>query len=74
MTAISFNIASHPSTLGSRASQRREASASVEVATASHLEWLKRVCKFSLTIVLLGVVAAGIVALKAAIWIPHLSH
>jgi hypothetical protein len=73
MTAISFNIAPHAATRGCSASQGRDASASVAVA-ASHLELSKRVCRISLTIMLLGVVAAGIVAAKIAIWIPHFNH
>jgi hypothetical protein len=32
---------------------------------------IKRVCKFSLAIVLFMAAAAGIVALKIAIWMPH---
>jgi hypothetical protein len=74
MTAIGFNIAPQAATRGSRASQKRDASASVAVAAASHVESFKRVCKFSLTIVLLGIVAAGIVAVKIAIWIPHFNY
>jgi hypothetical protein len=74
MTAIGFNIAPQAATRGSRTPQRRDASAAVAVAAASHAAFFMRVCKFSLTIVLLGVVAAGIVAVMIAIWIPHFSH
>jgi hypothetical protein len=74
MTAIGFNIAPPAAIRGSRAPQRRDAGASVAAAAVSHLESFKRVCKFSLTIVLLGVVAAGIVAVKIAIWIPHFNQ
>jgi hypothetical protein len=66
MTAIGFNIAPPAATRGSRAPQGRDASASV--AAASHLESFKRLCKFTLTVALLAVVAAGIVAVKIAIW------
>jgi hypothetical protein len=38
------------------------------------VELFKQVCKFASTIVLLGIVAAGIVALKIAIWMPHFNH
>ena len=74
MTAIGFNIAPQPATPGSHASQRRDESAFVAVAEASHVQSFKRFCKFSLTIVLLGVVAAGIVAVKIAIWMPHFNY
>ena len=75
MTAIGFNIAPPAAaTRGFHAPRRRDAGASVAVAAALHVESFKRVCKFSLTIVLLGVVAAGIVAVKIAIWIPHFNY
>jgi hypothetical protein len=71
MTAI---FAPQAAIRGSRALQSRDASASVAVAAASDVQSFKRICKFSLTIVLLGVVAAGIVAVKIAIWIPHFNY
>jgi hypothetical protein len=74
MTAIGFNIAPPAATRGPGVPRRRDAGAPIAAAAASHLESVKRVCKLSLTIVLLGVVAAGIVAVKIAIWIPRFSH
>jgi hypothetical protein len=41
------------------------------VAATSQAE---RVCKFALPIGLLVVVAAGIVAVKIEIWMPHFNH
>jgi len=35
---------------------------------------IKRLCQFTLTIGLLMIVAAGTVALKTAIWMPHFNH
>jgi hypothetical protein len=72
MTAISFTTAPCAAIHGSHAPARRDACATD--AVAAHMEMIKRVCKFSLTIVLLAVVATGIVALKVAIWIPHFDH
>jgi len=72
MTAIGFNIAPQAAARGFRTPQKRDAS--VPVAAASHAELYTRVCKLSLTIVLLGVVAAWIVAVKIAIRIPHFDH
>jgi hypothetical protein len=75
MTAISFNTTSHAASPGPHAPARRDTCATDAMAAVSHVEMMiKRVCKFSLTIVLLTAVAAGIVALKVAIWIPHFSH
>jgi hypothetical protein len=74
MTAIGFNIAPPAAIRGFHAPRRRDAGASVAVAAAAHVESFERVCKFSLTIMLLAVVAAGIVAVKIAIWIPHFNH
>jgi hypothetical protein len=45
----------------------REACPTNAVAAASPVEMIKRVCKFSLAIVLVMVVA-GIIALKIAMW------
>jgi hypothetical protein len=74
MTAICFNIAPQSATRGSCAARRRDASASVAAAAASHLQSFKRAFKLALTIVVLGTVAAGIVAVKIAIWIPHFNY
>jgi hypothetical protein len=74
MTAIGFNIAPQAAAHGPRSPHRRDPSASVAVAAASQVELFKQVCKFASTIVLLGIVAAGIVALKIAIWVPHFDH
>jgi hypothetical protein len=70
MTAIGFSIAPQAAAHGPRYPHSRDASASVAVAAASHVELFK----FASTIVLLGIVAAGIVALKSAIWMPHFNH
>jgi hypothetical protein len=74
MTAISFNTTSHAASPGPHAPARRDTCANDAMTAVSHVDMIKRVCKFSLTIVLLTAVAAGIVALKVAIWIPHFSH
>jgi hypothetical protein len=67
MTAIKFNTEAREA---SRSPQKR-----VEVVSAeSHVAVIKRFCQFALTIGSLMVVAAGIVALKTAIWIPHFSR
>ena len=44
------------------------------VSAASHVAMIKRLRKFTLTIGLLTVVAAGTIALKTAIWFPHFNH
>jgi hypothetical protein len=74
MTATGFNTTSHAETSDPDASARRNPRAADAIAAVSHVETIKRVCKFSLTIVLLTAVFAGIVALKVAIWIPRFSH
>jgi hypothetical protein len=74
MTAISFNTTPHAASSAPHVPARRDTCATDPMAAVSHVEMIKRVCKFSLTIVLLTAVAAGIVALKVAIWIPHFSH
>jgi hypothetical protein len=74
MIAIGFNIAPQAATRGARASQRRHASASIAVAAGSYVESFKPVGKFALTIVPLGIIAAGIVVVKIAIWIPHFNY
>jgi hypothetical protein len=74
MTVIGFSIAPQAAAHGPRSPHRRDASASVAVAAASHLGLFKQVCKFASAIVLLGIVATGIVAVKIAIWMPHFNH
>ena len=44
------------------------------MSAASHVAMIKRLRKFTLTIGLLTVVAAGTIALKTAIWFPHFNH
>jgi hypothetical protein len=74
MTAIVFNTTSHAAGPGPHASARQNTRAADAMVAGSHVEMIKRVCKFSLTVVLLTAVAAVIVALKVAIWIPHFRH
>jgi hypothetical protein len=58
-----------PSRLGETTPRAADA-----IVAVSHVETIKRVCKFSLMILLLTAVFAAIVALKVAIWIPRFSH
>jgi hypothetical protein len=44
------------------------------VEAVSHVAMIKRFCQFALTIGSLIIVAAGIVALKIVIWIPHFNR
>jgi hypothetical protein len=74
MTATGFNTTFHAETPDPDASTRRNPRTAGAIVTVSHVETIKRACKFSLTIVLLTAVFAGIVALKVAIWIPRFSH
>jgi hypothetical protein len=73
MTAIMFNTASQVASRGSRP-LRRNACATDAVAVASHVEMIKRVCRFSLTNMMLTVAAAGIVKPQIVNWIPHFNH
>jgi hypothetical protein len=68
MTAIRFNTAPHAACSSSHAPEGQEACPTN--AVASPVEMIKRVCKFSLAIVLFMVVA-GIIALKIAIWMQR---
>jgi hypothetical protein len=43
-------------------------------STSSHVEVVKRFCKLILVIALLSASAAGVVALKSAIWISHFNY
>lgn len=43
-------------------------------SAASHVEVIRRFCKLILVIALLAAAAAGLVALKSAIWISHLNY
>jgi hypothetical protein len=70
MTAIRFNTAPHAACRSSHAPEGQEACPTNAVAAASPVEMIKRVCKFSLAIVLFMVVA-GIIALKIAIWMQR---
>jgi hypothetical protein len=68
MTAITFNPERRAE---SRSPERRAADTG---SGASHVAMIKRLCKFTLTIGLLTVIAAGTIALKTAIWFPHFNH
>jgi hypothetical protein len=74
MIATGFNTTFHSENPDPHASARRDPRAGDAIVAVSHAETIKRVCKFSLAIVLLTAVFAGIVALKVAIWIPRFSH
>jgi hypothetical protein len=67
MTAITFNT-------DARATTRTPEKRAEAVSAASHLAMIKRFCQFALTIGSLTIVAAGIITLKTAIWIPHFNH
>ena len=72
MTAI---FAPQAAIRGSRALQRRDASASVAVAASIPRAIVQPDLQvLSLTIVVLGVVAAGTVAAKIAIWMPRFNY
>jgi hypothetical protein len=51
-----------------------ESRATNAVSAASHVSMIKLLCKFTLKIGLLTVVAAGTIALKTAIWFPHFNQ
>jgi hypothetical protein len=72
MTAIMFNAAPQVASRGFPAPVRRDACA--PDAAAAHVEMIKRVCRFSLTNMMLTVAAAGIVKLKIVNWIPRFNH
>jgi hypothetical protein len=59
---------------GRHLSGRAEARTSEVMGAASHVGVIKRFGTFTLTVALLSIAAAGIVALKSAIWISHFSH
>ena len=68
MTAITFNPERRAK------SYDPEKRAADTVSAASHVAMIRRLCKFTLTIGLLAVIAAGTIALKTAIWFPHFNH
>jgi hypothetical protein len=74
MTAITFNTEPRAASRGRHTPEKRDACAIGTVAAASHLAMIKRFFRFILTIALLAGVAAGTVALKTAIWVPHFNH
>jgi hypothetical protein len=69
MTATPFNAEPRAPSRGRHARERRDARPIDVVAAASHPAMI--IFRFILTIALLAVIAAGIIALKTAIWIPH---
>jgi hypothetical protein len=70
MTAVTFKTEPR-ATRRRHAPERRDTCTIDAVPAASHLAMIKRFFRFILTIALLAVIAAGTVALKTAIWIPH---
>jgi hypothetical protein len=69
MTATPFNAELRAPSRGRHARERRDARAIDFVAAASHPAMI--ISRFILTIALLAIIAAGTIALKTAIWIPH---
>jgi hypothetical protein len=68
ITAITFNPERRAE------SYDPERRATDTVSAAPHVSMIKLLCKFTLKIGLLTVVAAGTIALKTAIWFPHFNQ
>jgi hypothetical protein len=71
MTAMTFNTEPRAARRGQHAPERRDACGIDAEAAGSHLAMIKRIFRVILTVALLAIIAAGTVALKTAIWIPH---
>ena len=71
MTAMTFNTEPRAARHGQHAPERRDTCGIDAEVAGSHLAMIKRIFRVILTIALLAIIAAGTVALKTAIWIPH---
>jgi hypothetical protein len=74
MATITRNTELSAPRRGCHTPERAEACTLDAVGAVSHVEVIRRFCTFTLTVALLAITAAGIVAMKSAIWISCLSH
>jgi hypothetical protein len=74
MTAITTKTEPRTASRGPKTPGRAIACTLDSASAASHVEVIKRFCKLMLVIALLSAAAAGIVALKSAIWISHFNY